>query len=90
MDPVNQTNFYIFLAGVEKPGTAIHPTLPILMSMFLQRKLTVVSGKTRWDSDDSTSSTDIVIAFFSGTYMVTKVGKYILMLTNSTIISKIM
>ena len=43
-----------------------------------------------WDSDESTSSVDIVIAYFSGTYMVTKVGKYIIMHTNSTIMSNIM
>ena len=53
-------------------------------------ELTVVCGKTRWDSDESTSSVDIVIAYFSGTYMVTKVGKYIIMHTNSTIMSNIM
>ena len=50
----------------------------------------MVCGKTRWDSDESTSSIDIVIAYFSGTYMVTKVGKYIIMHTNSTIMSNIM
>ena len=59
-------------------------------SMFLQRKLTVVCGKTHWDSDESTSSVDIVIAYFSSTYLVTKVGKYIIMHTNSTIMSNIM
>ena len=90
MDPVNQCNFYSFLTSVEKPGSSIHPTLPLMMSMFLQRKLTVVCGKTRWDSDGSTSSIDIVIAYFSSTYMVTKVGEYIIMHTNSTIMSNIM
>ena len=90
MDPVNQCNFYSFLASVEKPGSPMHPTLPLMMSMFLQRKLTVVCGKTHWDSDESRSSVDIVIVYFSGTYMVTKVGKYIIMHTNSTIMSNIM
>ena len=90
MDPVNQCNFYSFLVSMEKPGSPIHPTLPLMMSMFLQWKLTVVCGKTCWDSDESTSSVDIVIAYFSGTYMVTKVGKYIIMHTNSTIMSNIM
>ena len=79
-----------FSRFVEKPGSPIHPTLPLMMSMFLQRKLTVVCGKTCWDSDESTSSVDIVIAYLSGTYMVTKVGKYIIMHTNSTIMSNIM
>ena len=91
MDPVNQCNFYSFLASMEKPGSPIHTTLPLMMSMFLQRKLTVVCGKTCWDSDESTSFVDILIAYFSGTYMVTKVGKYIIIMhTNSTIMSKIM
>ena len=83
MDPVNQMNFYSYLADVEKPGSPIHPTLPLLMSMYLQRKITVVCGKNRWDSDQSTSSADIVIAFFSRTYMVTKVGKYLLINPNN-------
>ena len=90
MDPVNQCNFDMFLTSVKKPGSAIHPTLPLIMSMFLQWKLTVVCGKTHWDSDESTSSVDIVIAYLRGTYMVTKVGKYIIMHTNSTIMSNIM
>ena len=64
MDLVNQCNFYSFLASVEKPGSSIHPTLPLMMSMFLQQKLTVVCGKTCWDSDESTSSVDIVIVYF--------------------------
>ena len=90
MDPVNQCNFYMFLASVEKPGSPIHPTLPLIVSMFLQWKLTVVCGKTHWDNDESTSSVDIVIAYYSGTCMVTKVGKYIIMHINSTIMSNIM
>ena len=42
IDPVNQINFYSFLTSMEKPGSPIHPTLPLMMSMFLQWKLTVV------------------------------------------------
>ena len=84
MDPVNQMNFYSYLADVEKLGSSIHAAVPLLMSNFLQRKITVVSGKHRWDSDQSISSTDVVIGFFNGTYMVTKVGKYLLNNNNTT------
>ena len=73
--PQTDYTFFKFIAEMEQPGGPIHPTYPLFMSKFLERKVTIVSGKSRWDSDDSPAGLDIVIAHFNGQYMVTKVGK---------------
>ena len=74
-DPGTDSTFFKFLADMEQPGGPIHPTYPLFISRFLERKVMIVSSKTRWDTDDSPAVLDIVIAHFNGQYMVTKVGK---------------
>ena len=41
----------------------------------LQEKITIVTGKGHWASNDDFTHTDVVIAYFNRQFMVMKVGE---------------
>ena len=49
--------------------------LVLFASMCFKRKITIVTSKGQWASDDDFTHMDVVIAYYAGQFMVTKVGK---------------
>lgn len=75
-NPTSQISFYNLLSKLENgEDDYFSGCLIAICASWLNRKISIVSNKYRWDSDDQ-NPFDIVLAHFSGTFMVTKVGKY--------------
>ena len=73
VNPTSSLTFFGFLSKLEQ-DSEFFDVLVYLTSMWLDRKISVVQTKYRWDSDDL-NPYDIVIAHYNGTFMITKVGK---------------
>ena len=74
VNPTSSLTFFGFLSKLEQDSEFFDGVLIYLASMWLDRKISVVQTKYRWDSDDL-NPYDIVIAHYNGTFMITKVGK---------------
>lgn len=74
VNPTSKLTFFTFLSKLEQDPEFFDGVLVFIAAQWLDRKISVVQTKYRWDSDD-TNPYDIVIAHYNGTFMITKVGK---------------
>ena len=72
-----QMSFYEFLGNIHTPGcTFFNGVIVVLASLWLDMKITIVQTKYKWELEDK-PDLGLILAHFNGTYMTTKVGKYL-------------
>ena len=67
-----------YCSSVEEIGSAVDGVMVMLASFCFDRKITIVSGKMIWTTDDDLANHDMILAYYAGLFMVCKVGKYII------------
>ena len=74
VNPTSSLTFFGFLSKLEQDSEFFDGVLIYLASMWLDRKISVVQTKYRWDSDDM-NPYNLVIVHYNGMFMIMKVGK---------------
>ena len=67
---------FSYCGNTEQVGCAVDGVIVMLASLCFNCKITVVTAKLIWTSDDDLTHHDVIIAHFNGQFMVCKVGKY--------------
>ena len=75
--PHLKVELFGYCSSVEESGSAVDGIMVMLVSFCFERKITIVSSKMIWTMDDDLANHDVIIAYYSGQFMVCKVGKYI-------------
>ena len=76
--PHLEVGLFGYCSSVEEIGSAVDSVMVMLASFCFDRKITNVSSKMIWTTDDDLANHDVIIAYYAGQFMVCKVGKYII------------
>lgn len=72
----NKLAFYSYLSYAEQFSPHLDVTFPYLMSLMLDRRITIITVQGSWNSDNS-DIVDIAVCYSKGNFIPLKVGNYV-------------